>query len=234
MPGSEVAARILGGLGGPLSGLKVVVTAGGTREPMDSIRFVGNRSSGKMGLAVAREALRLGAEVSVVAANVEPAEPGTGCLLVETVDERREAVLRLAQGADSLVLAAAVSDFTPPEPVDAKIRRGGNLTVEFTATADILKAVRQTYPDLFVVGFAATHGDPVADAREKLDSKGVNLVVGNDISRPGIGFGSEENEAYVVDEAGERFVPRASKREVARVILNTLAAKIMRRGGNSA
>ncbi|MCA1688650.1 MAG: hypothetical protein LC714_08700, partial [Actinobacteria bacterium] len=97
-----------------------------------------------------------------------------------------------------------------------------------------LKAVRQTYPDLFVVGFAATHGDPVADAREKLDSKGVNLVVGNDISHPGVGFGSEENEVYVVDEAGERFVPRASKREVARVILETLAAKIMRRGGNGA
>ncbi len=234
VPANEAAARILGGLGGPLSGLKVLVTAGGTREPMDSIRFVGNRSSGKMGLAVAREALRLGAEVSVVAANVEAAEPGTGWLPVETVDELREAVLRLAEGADALVMAAAVSDFTPAEPVDAKIRRGGNLTVEFTATTDILKAVRETYPNLYVVGFAATHGDPVADAREKLGSKGVDLVVGNDISRPGIGFGPEENEVYVVDEAGERFVPRASKREVARVILDTLAAKMTRRGGNGA
>ncbi len=234
VPASEVAARILGGLGGPMSGLKLLVTAGGTREPMDSIRYVGNRSSGRMGLAVAREAVRLGAEVSVVAANVEAVEPGTGWLLVETVEELREAVLRLAEGADALVMAAAVSDFTPAEPVDAKIRRGGNLTVEFTATADILKAVRQMYPNLFVVGFAATHGDPVADAREKLGSKGVNLVIGNDISRPGIGFGSEENEVYLVDEAGERFVPRASKREVARVILDTLAAKMMRRGGNGA
>jgi phosphopantothenoylcysteine decarboxylase/phosphopantothenate--cysteine ligase len=234
VPAGEVAARILSGLGGPLSGLKVLVTAGGTREPMDSVRFVGNRSSGKMGLAVAREAQLLGAEVSVVAANVEAAEPGTGWVLVETVDELQEAVLRMADGADVLVMAAAVSDFTPAEPVDAKIRRGENLTVEFTATADILEAVRKTYPDLFVVGFAATHGDPVADAVEKLGSKGVNLVVGNDISRPGIGFGSDENEVYVVGEAGERFVARASKREVARVILDTLAVEIKRRGGNGA
>jgi phosphopantothenoylcysteine decarboxylase / phosphopantothenate---cysteine ligase len=222
-PAREVVAGVLGGLDGPMSGLKVLVTAGGTRELMDSVRFIGNRSSGKMGLAIAREALRLGAEVSVVAANVEGREPGTEWAAVETVEEMRGEVLRRGGEADALVMAAAVSDFKPASPVEEKIRRGeGGLSLELEATADILKAVRERYPDLFVVGFAATHGDPVLDAREKLGSKGANVVIGNDISREGIGFGADENEVYVVGRGGERFVPRASKEDVARVILETL------------
>ncbi len=219
----EVVAAVLGGLGGPMSGLRLLVTAGGTHEPMDSVRFIGNRSSGKMGLAVAREALRLGAEVTVVAANVERVEPGTETYSVETVEELQAEVLRRAAEADALVMAAAVSDFTPVAPVKEKIRRGeGSLSLKLEATADVLKAVREEYPDLFVVGFAATHGDPVADAREKLGSKGVDLVVGNDISRAGIGFGADENEVYVVGREEERFVPRTSKEDVARVILESL------------
>jgi phosphopantothenoylcysteine decarboxylase / phosphopantothenate---cysteine ligase len=226
-PAREVVAGVLGGLGGPMSGLKVLVTAGGTQEPMDSVRFIGNRSSGKMGLAIAREALRLGAEVSVVAANVEEREPGTEWAAVETVEEMREEVLRRGGEADALVMAAAVSDFKPASPVEEKIRRGtGGLSLELVATADILKAVRARYPDLFVVGFAATHGDPVPDAREKLGSKGANLMIGNDISREGIGFGADENEVYVVGQEGERFVPRASKEYVARVILERLLKKM--------
>jgi phosphopantothenoylcysteine decarboxylase/phosphopantothenate--cysteine ligase len=222
-PASEVAARLLGALSGPMSGLRVLVTAGGTHEPMDSVRFIGNRSSGKMGLAVAREALRLGAEVSVVAANVGEVEPGTEWTGVETVEQLRAEVLRRAGNSDVLVMAAAVSDFTPASPIKEKLRRGvGGLSLELKVTPDILKAVRERYPDLFVVGFAATHGDPVPDAREKLGSKGVNLVVGNDISQKGIGFGADENEVYVVGPGGERFVPRASKRDVARVILGSL------------
>ena len=222
-PAGEVVARVLGGLEGPMSGLKVLVTAGGTREPMDSVRFIGNRSSGKMGLAVAREALRLGAEVSVVAANVEGVEPQTEWVAVETVEELQAEVLRRAGEVDALVMAAAVSDFKPASPAREKIRRREEgLSLELEPTADILKSVRGRYPDLFVVGFAATHGDPVPDAREKLGSKGVNLVVGNDISREGIGFGADENEVYVVGRGGERFVPRASKEAVAHVILESL------------
>ena len=222
-PAEEVVARVLGGLGGPMSGLRLLVTAGGTHEPMDSVRFIGNRSSGKMGLAVAREAVRLGARVTVVAANVERAEAGTETYAVETVEQLQAEVLRRAAEADALVMAAAVSDFAPASPVKEKIRRGeGGLSLELEATADVLSAVRERYPDLFVVGFAATHGDPVADAREKLGSKGVNLVVGNDISQKGIGFGADENEVYVVGRGEERFVPRASKEDVARVILESL------------
>jgi phosphopantothenoylcysteine decarboxylase / phosphopantothenate---cysteine ligase len=223
----EVVAELLGSLGGPMSGLRLLVTAGGTREPIDSVRFIGNRSSGKMGLAVAREAVRLGADVAVVAANMERVEPGTETYSVESVEELRDAVLERAGRADALVMAAAVSDFTPASPVKDKIRRGsGTTSLDLAPTADILKSVRERYPDLFVVGFAATHGDPVADAREKLASKGADLVVGNDISREGVGFGADENEVYVVGPEGERFVPRASKGEVARVILDSLMVEM--------
>ncbi|CAN5280229.1 bifunctional phosphopantothenoylcysteine decarboxylase/phosphopantothenate--cysteine ligase CoaBC [soil metagenome] len=223
----EIVATVLGSLGGPMGGLRLLVTAGGTREPIDSVRFIGNRSSGRMGLAVAREALRLGAGVTVVAANVERAEPGTEHHPVETVEELREAVLERAAGADALVMAAAVSDFTPATKVSEKIRRStGTTSLELAPTADILEAVRERYPDLFVVGFAATHGDPVADAREKLASKGTDLVVGNDISREGVGFGAADNEVYVVGREKERFVPRASKEEVARVILDSLMVEM--------
>lgn len=225
----EVVAGLLGGLGGPMSGLRLLVTAGGTREPMDSVRFIGNRSSGKMGLAIASEALRLGAEVTVVAANLERGEPGTQTLPVESVEEMRDEVLNRAGRADALIMAAAVSDFTPASPVKEKIRRGeGKMSLELEPTADVLKAVREQNPDLFVVGFAATHGDPVSDAREKLDSKGADIVVGNDISGSGVGFGADENEVYVVGrgEGGERFVPRASKRQVARVILDSMMAQM--------
>jgi phosphopantothenoylcysteine decarboxylase / phosphopantothenate---cysteine ligase len=223
----EIIAGLLGSFGGPMSGLRLLVTAGGTREPIDSVRFIGNRSSGKMGLAVAREALRLGAEVTVVAANVDLIEPGTRFLTVGTVEELREGVLDLAADSDALVMAAAVSDFTPASQAGEKIRRSsGTRSLELAPTADILEAVRERYPDLFVVGFAATHGDPVADAREKLSRKRANLVVGNDISREGVGFGAAENEVYVVGREKERFVPRASKEQVARVILDSMMAEM--------
>ena len=223
----EIVAGLLGSLGGPMDGLRVLVTAGGTREPIDSVRFVGNRSSGKMGLAVAREAVRRGAEVTVVAANVDRVEPGTETLSVETVDDLQEAVLQRAGRAEALVMAAAVSDFKPSSPVGEKIRRrDGARNLELAPTSDVLGAVTEQYPDLFVVGFAATHGHPLDDAREKLKGKGVDLVVGNDISGEGVGFGADENEVYVVGREEERFVPRASKEEVASVILDTMMVEM--------
>jgi phosphopantothenoylcysteine decarboxylase / phosphopantothenate---cysteine ligase len=223
----EVGAGLLGGLGGPMSGMRLLVTAGGTREPIDSVRFIGNRSSGKMGRAIACEAVRMGARVTVVAANLGRSEPGTENRPVETVEELRAEVLERAGDADVLVMAAAVSDFTPASPVKEKIRRGeGTTAVELKPTADVLKAVTEKNPDLFVVGFAATHGNPVPDAREKLVTKGADIIVGNDISLEGVGFGAEDNEVYVVGRAGEVFVPRASKRDVARVILDSLLAEM--------
>ncbi len=222
-------AAVLGALGGGLAGKLVIVTAGGTREPIDSVRFVGNRSSGKMGLAVAREAMRLGAQVSVVAANVDQVEPGVGWFPVETVDDMKDAVMDLAGEADALIMAAAVSDFTPSERLGEKVRRRDGLRVEFVPTADILTEVRKSYPDLFVAGFAATHGDPVSDAREKLRSKGANIIVGNDISQAGIGFGSGENEVYVVGKSSVTFVPQTSKTEVARAILDAMISEMSKK-----
>lgn len=225
-----VVNGVLNAMGGPLSGVRVLVTAGGTREPIDRVRFVGNRSSGKMGRAVAREACRLGAEIIVVAANVEEKEPGVRWVGVESYAEMEEVTMRLAGEVDALVMAAAISDFTPESVEEGKIRRGGTkeLDLKLVATGDILKAVREANPELFMVGFAATHGDPVPDAREKLESKDVDLVVGNDISLSGSGFGADENEVYIVGRggAGERYVPRAAKSEVARAILDALIKEI--------
>lgn len=220
-----VAGAALHAMHGPLSGLRLLITAGGTREPIDRVRVVSNRSSGKMGRAIAREAWRRGAEVTVVAANVEGAEPGVDWVPVETYEELKEATMRLARGADALVMAAAVSDFTPAEVHEGKIRRGGRaeLDLRLVATGDVLRAVREGNPGLFMVGFAATHGSPLLDAREKLARKGVDLVVGNDVSLAGSGFGSDDNEVYIVGRRGEDFVPRASKREVAGRILDALA-----------
>lgn len=236
--GEEIVFRTLHELGGPFRGLRLVVTAGGTREPIDSVRFVGNRSSGKMGAAIAREAYRGGAEVTVVAANVPEPEPGVDWHAVQTFAELEEKTLELCKEADALVMAAAVSDFTPASPMlGEKIRRGGRetMTLELAATPDILAAVRESYPGLLVAGFAATHGDPLPDAREKLGKKGVDLVVGNDISAPGIGFGSDDNEAFIVMENGsgdgyeEHFVPRGPKTGLASAILGHLMQAIKHR-----
>ncbi len=218
----EIAAAVLGGLGGPMEGMNVLVTAGGTRERIDSVRFIGNRSSGRMGVALARQASRLGADVVVVAANISEREPGVRWVPVEDVEEMKEEVMSRVGGFDVLIMAAAVSDFTPASPVEAKIRRGGSerMTLELTSTSDILGAARGENEGLFMVGFAATHGDPVPDAREKLRRKGADIIVGNDISQAGIGFDSEENEVCVVGRDGVEFIPRASKDEVARSILD--------------
>ena len=234
----EIAFAALHAVGGEMDGVRVLVTTGGTREPVDSVRFVGNRSSGKMGAAVARQAHRRGADVTVVAANVEQRVPGVEWVAVETAAELEEATLRHAGQSDALVMAAAVSDFTPSEPLrEEKIRRGGRerLTLDLTSTGDTLRKVRDSYPGLVIAGFAATHGNPLQDAREKLQKKGADMIVGNDISAPGIGFGSEENEAYIVIKSGseegyeEHFVPRVQKNALASVILGHLMSAIKHR-----
>ena len=223
-----IVGETLHGLGGPLSGMRILVTAGGTREPVDKVRVISNRSSGKMGRAIAREAFRRGAEVAVVAANMEEKEPGVRWVDVETYAEMEQATTNLVKEADALIMAAAVSDFRPASSEEGKIRRGGTqeLDLKLVTTGDILEAVRESNPELFMVGFAAAHGDPTPDAREKLETKGINLMVGNDISLEGSGFGSEENEVVIVGQAGERFVPRAPKEEIAGVILDALAEEI--------
>jgi phosphopantothenoylcysteine decarboxylase/phosphopantothenate--cysteine ligase len=210
-----------------LDGLRVLVTAGGTREPIDSVRFVGNRSSGRMGVAVAAEAARRGAEVTVIAANVglEPPD-GVRWIPVGSAAELEDAAHAEFASCDVLVMAAAVSDFRPVAPLDQKIKKDerDGLVVELEATADVLSslaAVRK--PSQTLIGFAAEHGgDPAAHGRIKLERKRVDAVVVNDISDTAIGFESEQNEVTIVTATGATAVPRASKAEVAAAIVDAV------------
>jgi phosphopantothenoylcysteine decarboxylase/phosphopantothenate--cysteine ligase len=210
---------------GPMEGLRVLVTAGGTREPIDSVRYVGNRSSGRMGLALAAEAARRGAEVTLVAANVSlPAPAGVRLVPVETAGELEHAARDSFRGADVLVAAAAVSDFRPRAPEERKIGKGGRagLTLELEPTTDVLGALAATRrPGQTLVGFAAEHGQGAVErGRAKLERKHIDAVVVNDISRADIGFDSDENEVTIVTAAEARAVPRASKEAVAAAILD--------------
>jgi phosphopantothenoylcysteine decarboxylase/phosphopantothenate--cysteine ligase len=207
-----------------LDGLRVLVTAGGTREPIDSVRYVGNRSSGRMGMAVAEEALRRGAEVTVIAANVAvPAPAGAHLVEVESAAQLAEAAERAFADADVLVMAAAVADFRPAAPLDDKIKKDGleGLAIELQPTTDVLAALAAARrPGQTLVGFAAEHGEGAVErAREKLERKGLDAVVVNDISRPDIGFDAEHNEVAIVTPAGVEHVPRAEKSVVAGAIV---------------
>ena len=210
-----------------LDGLRVLVSAGGTREPIDAVRYVGNRSSGRMGFALAEEAARRGAEVTVIAANVSlPRANGIDYIDVETAAELEQATREGFATADVLLMAAAVADFRPASPEASKISKSGRdgLTVELEPTTDVLAALAaERRPGQTVVGFAAEHGEGAAErAREKLERKGVDAIVLNDVSRPGIGFDSAENEVSIVTRGGIQEVPKALKSEVARAIIEVV------------
>jgi phosphopantothenoylcysteine decarboxylase/phosphopantothenate--cysteine ligase len=212
-----------------LAGVRVLVSAGGTREPIDAVRFVGNRSSGRMGYAVAAQAAARGAEVTVVAANVGLPDP-TGCTVVPvtTAEELRVACGAAFGDADVLVMAAAVADFRPVDPSAGKIKKQGRtgMTIELEATVDVLIELSGRRRDgQVLIGFAAEHGDQaVAHAREKLVRKGLDAVVVNDVSQPGIAFDSTENAVTIVTAAGDRVVARAAKADVADAILDDVVA----------
>jgi phosphopantothenoylcysteine decarboxylase/phosphopantothenate--cysteine ligase len=218
---------VLGGAGGPLDGLRVLVTAGGTREPIDSVRYVGNRSSGRMGLALAEEAARRGADVTLIAANVSLAPPpGVRTVEVETAAQLLDAARTEFARADALLMAAAVADFRPAEALDDKITKSGRdgLALELEPTADVLAALgAERRADQTLVGFAAEHGEGAVErGRAKLERKGLDAVVVNDISRAEIGFDASDNEVTIVTAAGRRDVPLATKEVVAAAILDEL------------
>jgi phosphopantothenoylcysteine decarboxylase / phosphopantothenate---cysteine ligase len=207
-----------------LDGMRVLVTAGGTREPIDSVRFVGNRSSGRMGLALAEEAARRGADVTLVAANVALPLPAVAAVPVETTAELEAAVRERFADNDVLIMAAAPADFRPAEPIDEKISREGSegLSIELEPTTDIVASVAgERRADQTVIGFAAEHGEGAVErGRSKLARKGLDAVVVNDISRSDIGFDSTDNEVTIVLANGEREVGRRPKAEVAAAILD--------------
>jgi phosphopantothenoylcysteine decarboxylase/phosphopantothenate--cysteine ligase len=220
---------LLGGGPSPWRGLNVLVTAGGTREPIDAIRFIGNRSSGRMGFAVAEQAAALGANVTVLAANVALPRRTSGRIRyvdVETAAQLLEACAAHFPSCDVLVMAAAVADFRPSGPADGKIKKNGRaaLDLHLEATADILgelAALRR--PGQTVVGFAAEHGAGALEyGRDKLARKGLDAIVVNDVSRPGIGFDAPENEVTIITTEHEEHVSRSSKADVADAILATV------------
>jgi phosphopantothenoylcysteine decarboxylase/phosphopantothenate--cysteine ligase len=220
-----IFARCLELLGsaGPLRGLQVVVSAGGTREPLDSVRFVGNRSSGKMGVAVAREARRRGAAVTLVAANLAVAAPdGVDVVQAPTAAELAREVLDRVD-ADVVVMAAAVGDYRSVEPIRGKRPKDGNSwAVELEPTEDVLAELgKRRRNGQILVGFAADEGERGLErARTKLTNKGGNLLVYNDVSRTDIGFESDWNELVLLTAAGERAVSRRSKEDCAVAILD--------------
>jgi len=210
-----------------LLGRRVLVTAGGTREPIDPVRFVGNRSSGRMGLALAAEAAHRGAEVTLIAANVSlPAPEGVRVVEAPTAAELAEAARSEFPAADVLLMAAAVADYRPRGAGEAKLKKADSdsLSIELEATEDVLATLGASRrADQTVVGFAAEHGgDPLAEARRKLRDKGADAIVLNDVSGEGIGFEAADNEVVVVTSTGEREVPRTSKAEVAASVLDVV------------
>jgi phosphopantothenoylcysteine decarboxylase/phosphopantothenate--cysteine ligase len=219
---------------GPWDGLRVLVSAGGTREPIDPVRFIGNRSSGRMGFALAERAARRGAEVTLVAANVSlPAPPGVRRVDVETAAELADALGREFDSTDVLVMAAAPADFRPKRTAGEKIHReGGGIELDLEATEDILAALAaRRREEQTIVGFAAETDPDPARAREKLERKGADAIVFNDVSRSEIGFESAENEVVIVESSGEHHVPLASKEQVAGAILDRVEA--LRSGAGS-
>jgi phosphopantothenoylcysteine decarboxylase / phosphopantothenate---cysteine ligase len=225
------AARgLLGPSNSLLQGKTVLVSAGGTREPLDAVRFVGNRSSGRMGVALAAEARRRGADVTLLAANLAVPAP-VGVEHVETptaADLEREALERAPQ-ADVVVMAAAVADYRPAEALTAKRPKGSAAwTLELEPTTDVLSALGEQRRDgQILVGFAAETGaSGLERAREKLSRKGADLFVLNDVARTDIGFDAYENEVTLLAAGTERTVAKAPKEEIAAAILDEVEALI--------
>jgi phosphopantothenoylcysteine decarboxylase/phosphopantothenate--cysteine ligase len=209
-----------------LAGERVLVTAGPTREPIDPVRYISNRSSGKMGYRLAAAAFRRGAEVVLISGPTALAPPfGVTFVPVETAEEMREAVMHHAGASTIVVKAAAVADYRAKAPAATKIKGKHDLTLDLTPNPDILREVAATVRGAFIVGFAAETDDVAANARAKLEAKGVDLLVVNDVSRPDIGFGAEDNEVTLLDRwGGSRALPRLPKAEVADAIFSHVLA----------
>jgi phosphopantothenoylcysteine decarboxylase / phosphopantothenate---cysteine ligase len=221
----------------PWDGLRVLVTAGGTREPIDSVRFIGNRSSGRMGIALAAAAAKRGAEVTLLAANVAlPAPAGIRRVDVETAAQLAAAAEEEFGKTHVLLMAAAPADFRAARAAEGKLQRGDGLELSLEPTEDILAGLSSGRREgQTVIGFAAEHGgEAVARARGKLERKGADMIVLNDVSNPEIGFESERNAVTLITAGGETEVPIDSKDAVAEAILDEvdrLRAKASRPSG---
>jgi phosphopantothenoylcysteine decarboxylase / phosphopantothenate---cysteine ligase len=216
------------GAGRDLSGLHVLVTAGGTREPIDPVRFVGNRSSGKQGHALAAEAAARGAKVTLVTTVDQPVPPQADVVRVETAAEMEDAVRAAEASADVVVMAAAVADFRPARVAERKLKKqAGVPEVTLEATPDILAGLgTRKRPGQTIVGFAAETDEVRQNAAAKLAAKGIDLIVANDVTAPGAGFEHDTNHVVIIDADGtEREVPLADKRAIARAVFDAVTQR---------
>ena len=209
-----------------LAGEHVLVTAGPTREPIDPVRYISNRSSGKMGYALAVGALARGAQVTLVSGPTALTPPAGALFVpVQTAEEMREAVLHHVGSATIVIKAAAVGDYRAKHPAATKIKGKQDLMLELTPNPDILAEVAALTSGVFIVGFAAETENLASHARAKLQRKGVDLLVANDVSQAGIGFEADDNEVLLLDRwGGERRLPRMAKTAVADAILSHVLA----------
>ena len=228
-----IVAAVLEALGAAqdLAGETVLVTAGPTREKIDPVRYLTNRSSGRMGYAIAEAALRRGARVLLVSGPTAIIAPGAAELTpVETAEEMRAAVLKLLPEATVVIKTAAVADFKPKAAAGQKIKRKGEMTLELEPTADILAEVARHKTSQLVIGFAAETENVLDNARKKLVSKSLDAIVVNDVSREGIGFDSDRNAVTIISASEVIEVPETSKWEVAHRVLDH-AVKLRKRSG---
>jgi phosphopantothenoylcysteine decarboxylase/phosphopantothenate--cysteine ligase len=234
-PEDIVAAleRAVAERGGPLTARRILVTAGPTHEPIDAVRYVGNRSSGKMGYAVAREAAKRGAAVTLVSGpSPLPDPPGVEVVRVETAEEMREAVLARFEGVDAVVKAAAVADWRPKERVEGKLKKeAGTPELLLEPTPDILRELGERRGDRILVGFAAETADLEAAGRAKLREKRLDLIVVNEVGAPDTGFEADTNRAMILAADGDEEPLREwTKAELASAICDRLTALLSRVG----
>jgi phosphopantothenoylcysteine decarboxylase/phosphopantothenate--cysteine ligase len=216
-----------------LAGETVLVTAGPTREPIDPVRYIGNRSSGKMGYALAEAALRRGAKVILISGPTALKPPSSAEVIqVQTAQQMRDAVMAHFDRTTIVIKAAAVADFTV-RSADEKIKRKGPMMLELEPTTDILAELGAKKSNRIVIGFAAETTDALANARKKLENKSLDAIVLNDVSQPGIGFDSERNAVTILTHAGAETVPETSKWEVAHRVLDAVVKVKLERAHES-
>ena len=215
---------------GTLSGKKILITAGPTQEPIDPVRFITNRSSGKMGYSLVEAALESGANVTLISGPVN-IEPPSNCnfVSIKTAEEMYDAVMHHISGMDVYIGTAAVSDYSPAKASDSKIKKDGSsspMVLELKENQDILKSVSELEQRPYVVGFAAETNDLIKNAEKKLSNKNLDLIIANDVSNKDIGFDSDDNEVTLITEKEKHLIERQNKRKVSKKIIDFISGRI--------
>ena len=213
-----------------IRGKKVLISLGGTFEPIDSVRGITNKSSGKMGLALAKQAYILGADVTLIVANVSvEISPLFNVIPVETAEQMADAIFNVVRDFDIFISTAAVSDFKVVQYKNKKIDSESSLSINLKPTVKIIRKIKQINPDIFLVGFKAefniSRDEIIYCARKQINDAGTDIVVANDVSNKDCNFGSDKNEVLIIDD-DVLYVPLANKDEIAKIIMNVISEKV--------